>query len=162
MTTTITRQHTVVVAETRAQRVADLDRNYRGQRKYHHQPRAVPAELNLSEFDPAALDLSALNIVGLKVVHFANGLGATLDIFGSILIGEQPMHCALHLGDTAHRFEAKSVEAWITTLGLKESGRTQWQASKQTGDTYETITFGMAAVTPSDDAFSRSETEDAF
>jgi hypothetical protein len=161
MTTTITRQNTVI-AGTRTQRVADLDRNYRGQRKHHNQPRAVPAELHLSEFDPASLDLSALNLVGLKVVHFAQGMGATVDIYGTILMDEQPMHCALHLGDTAYRFVAKSVEAWIKTLGFKESGRKPWQTSQKTGDEYETILFGLAQITLHDDAFSSDQPDDVF
>jgi hypothetical protein len=103
-----------------------------------------------------------MQIVGIKVVHFAQGLGATLDVYGALVIGDQPMHCALHLGDVAHRFEAKSVEAWIKTLGLKESGRKPWQTSQKTGDEYETITFGLAQVTQHDDAFSPEQAEDVF
>jgi len=163
MTTTITRKHTVVVEATRAQRLADLDRNYRGQRQFRNQARAVPTELHLSDFDPNVIDLSALHIVGVKVVHFAQGLGATVDVYGALLMGEQPMHCALHLGDVAHRFEAKSVEAWVKSLGLYEAGRTAWQTSRKTGDAYETISFGnVAAEAIGDDAFSATRAEDAF
>lgn len=163
MTTTITRKHTVVVESSRAQRLADLDRNYRGQRQFRNQARAVPIELHLSEFEPNVIDLSGLHIVGIKVVHFAQGLGAVLDVYSSITLGEQPMHCAFHLGDAAHRFEAKSVEAWVKSLGLRETGRTAWQTSRKTGDAYETISFGnVAAEATGDDAFSATRAEDAF
>ncbi len=162
MTTTITRNHTVIVEATRSQRLADLDRNYRGRRQFRNQARAVPTELHLSEFDQQVFDLSAVQIVGVKVVHFAQGLGATVDVYGSLSLGEQPMHCALHFGDAAHRFEAKSVEAWIKTLGLKESGRKPWQTSQKTGDEYETITFGPTPITQHDDAFCPDQTEDVF
>jgi hypothetical protein len=163
MTTTITRKHTVVVESSRAQRLADLDRNYRGQRQFRNQARAVPTELSLSEFDPQMLDLSGLQIVGIKVVHFAQGLGATIDVYGLLPLGDQPMHCTLHLGDVAHRFEAKSVEAWVKSLGLHEAGRTAWQTSRKTGDVYETISFGSVAATMnSDDAFCVTGAEDAF
>ncbi len=162
MTTTITRNHNVVVEATRPQRLADLDRNYRGRRQFRNQARAVPTELHLSEFDPQVFDLSAVQIVGIKVVHFAQGLGATVDVYGSLPMAGQPMHCALHLGDAAHRFEAKSVEAWIKTLGLKESSRKPWQTSQKTGDEYETITFGLALITQHDDAFCPDQAEDVF
>ena len=163
MTTTITRKHTVVVESSRAGRLADLDRNYRGQRQYRGAPPiSVPTELALSEFEPQAIDLSALTITGIKIVHFANGLGATVDLSGTLAIGEQPMRCSLHLGDSTHRFEAKSVEAWVKTMGLKETNRTQWQTSHRTGDVYETISFGTASVVNSDDAFGADHVEDAF
>jgi hypothetical protein len=163
MTTTITRKHTVVVESSRGQRLADLDRNYRGQRQYRGaQPISVPTELALSEFDPHSLDLSALTITGIKVVHFANGLGATVDLSGALGVGEQPMRCSLHLGDSTHRFEAKSVEAWVKTMGLKETNRTQWQTSHHTGDVYETISFGSVTPVSSDDAFNADHVGDAF
>lgn len=162
MTTTITRKHTVVAEAPRPQRLADLDRNYRGRRQFRNQARAVPAEIYLSEFDPHVIDLSVIHITGVKVVHFAQGFGATVDVYGTLPMGDQPMHCAFHLGDAAHRFAAKSVETWIKTLGMKESGRKPWQTSQKTGDEYETITFGLAQVTSSDEAFSPDRAEDVF
>ena len=158
MTTTITRQQTVVVQSTRP------DRNYRGQRQHRNAPpRSVPTELHLSDFDTQAIDLSVLNIIGVKVIHFAHGLGATVTLYGAITLGEQPMHCTLNLGDVAHRFGAKSVEAWVKSLGFKETARTAWQTSRQTGDAYEAISFGAIAVTDyGDDAFSSAGAADAF
>jgi hypothetical protein len=163
MTTTITRKHTVVVQSTRPPEPAQFDRNYRGRRQYRNQARSVPTELSLSDFDAQPIDLSALQIVGVKVVHFAHGLGATVDVFGTVRIGEQPMHSTLHLGDAAHRFEAKGVEAWVKALGLQETARTPWQTSRQTGDVYEAISFGtVAASDPGDDAFSATSAAEAF
>lgn len=162
MTTTITRQQTVVVQSIRPER--QPDRNYRGQRQHRNPPpRSVPTELHLSNFDAQSIDLSALSLVGVKVIHFAHGLGATVTIYGSIMMGEQPMHCTLNLGDIAHRFEAKSVEVWVKSLGFQETARTPWQTSRKTGDAYEAISFGTVAVTDrGDDAFSVEGAADAF
>jgi hypothetical protein len=130
MSTVVTRQYTHAVR---------APRQHRGKQQYRPEQPIIPAELHLSEFRPQALDVSGLDLARVKVVHYACGLGTTVHLFGTILVDAQPMRCSLHLGDAAHRFKAKSVEAWIQLTGLIEIGRSPWKTSRQTGDTYEAI-----------------------